>query len=112
MPSGNEIRGWLLDIYPDPEHGVILWLLDQDGIRRHRLYQPFPTSFYVHGPSTELRVLWRHLQSLPQPLQLSRVEKQDLFVDQPLAVLKIVARTPSDQEKLFSHLKQAFPDLT
>jgi DNA polymerase-2 len=112
MPSENEIRGWLLDIYPDPELGVILWLLDQDGVRRHRLYQPFPTSFYVHGPGSELRALWRHLRSLPLQLQLSRAEKQDLFVDQPLAVLKIVSPTPSDQEKLFSHLKQAFPDLT
>lgn len=111
MPSINELRGWLLDIYPDPDHGVVLWLLDQDGGRRHRLHQPFPTSFYVHGPSARLRSLWRHLQSLSLPLQLSRVEKQDLFVDQPLAVLEIVTRTPSDQEKLFNHLKRAFPDL-
>ena len=112
MPFKNEIRGWLLDIYPDPDQGVVLWLLDQDGVRRHRLHQPFPTSFYAHGSSAELRDLWRHLQSLPLQLQLSRAEKQDLFVDHPLAVLKIVTPTPSDQEKLFSHLKQAFPDLT
>ena len=111
MPSENEFRGWLLDIYPDPERGVILWLLDQDGVRRHRLYQPFPTTFYVHGPGPELRALWRHLQALPLPPQLSRTERQDLFVDQPLAVLQIVTRTPVEQEKLFRHLKQAFPDL-
>jgi len=111
MPSKNEIRGWLLDIYPDSEQGMILWLLDQDGVKRHRLHQPFPTSFYVHGSGPELRALWRHLQSLPLPLQLSRAEKQDLFVDQPLGVLKIVTPTPLDQEKLFSHLKHAFPDL-
>lgn len=111
MPNKNEIKGWLLDIYPDPELGVVIWLLDQDGIRRHRLHQPFPTPFYVHGPRSELRSLWGHLRSLPLPLDLSRVEKQDLFVDQPLAVLKIVAQTPPDQEKLFSHLKKAFPDL-
>ena len=111
MPSENELRGWLLDIYPDPELGVVFWMLDQDGIRRHRLYQPFPTPFYVHGTSAELRALWRHLQSLPLQLQLSRVEKQDLFVNQPLTVLKILTPTPSAQEKLFSHLKRAFPDL-
>ena len=111
MPDKNKIYGWLLDIYPDPELGVVIWLLDQDGVRRHRLHQPFPTPFYVHGSRAELRSLWHHLRSLPLPLHLSRVEKQDLFVDQPLAVLKIVARTPPDQEKLFSHLKKAFPDL-
>ena len=112
MPSTNELHGWLLDIYPDPGQGVVLWLLDEDGARRHRLHQPFPTTFYAHGSSAELRALWRHLRSLPLPLQLSRVEKQDLFVDQPLAVLEIITPTPSDQEKLFNHLKQAFPDVT
>jgi DNA polymerase-2 len=112
MPSENELCGWLLDIYPDPELGVVMWLLDQDGVRRHRLYQPFPTAFYAHGTSAELRELWRYLQSLPLALQLSRVEKQDLFVDQPLAVLKIVTPTPIAQEKLFRRLKKVFPDLT
>jgi DNA polymerase-2 len=111
MPSANEIRGWLLDIYPDPEQGVVLWLLDQDGARRHRLHQPFPTTFYVHGPGPALRALWSHLQSLSLPPQLSRAERQDLFADQPLVVLQIITRTPLEQEKLFSHLKQAFPDL-
>ena len=111
MPSANEIRGWLLDLYPDPEQGVVLWLLDQDGNRRHRLHQPFPTSFYVHGSGSDLRALWRHLQSLPRPPQLSRVEKQDLFADHPLGVLKIITQTPLEQEMLFNHLKQSFPDL-
>jgi DNA polymerase-2 len=112
MPSRNEITGWLLDIYPDPVQGLIIWLLDEDGARRHRLHQPFPTSFYVHGRSTDLRALWRHLDSLQLPLQLSRVDRQDLFVDQPLPVLEVVCPTPSAQEGLFRDLKKSFPDLT
>lgn len=111
MPSNNEIQGWLLDIYPDRQQGVVVWLLDQDGVRRHRLHQPFPTSFYVHGSGSELRSLWTHLRSLKLPLELSRAEKQDLFIDHPLAVLQIVTPTPSAQEELFSHLKKAFPNL-
>ena len=111
MPSSNEIYGWLLDIYPDPVEGVILWFLDEDGIQRHRLHQPFPTSFYVHGPSGDLRSLWRHLKSLPEPLQLSRAEKQDLFVEKPLPVLKIMTETPPAQERLFNQLKRSFPGL-
>jgi DNA polymerase-2 len=111
MPSSNEIHGWLLDIYPDPIQGVILWFLDEDGVRRHRLHQPFPTSFYVHGSSGELRSLWRYLKSLPEPPHLSRVEKQDLFVEKPLPVLKIITRTPPAQEKLFNQLKRSFPGL-
>ena len=112
MASGNEIHGWLLDIYPDPDQGVILWFLDGDGIRRHRLHQPFPTSFYVHGRSEDLRTLWRYLKSLPMPLQLSRAEEQDLFAERPLVVLKIVTETPLVQESLFHRLKKSFPDLT
>ena len=111
MPSSNELYGWLLDIYPDPVEGVILWFLDEDGIQRHRLHQPFPTSFYVHGPSSNLRSLWRYLKSLPEPLQLSRAEKQDLFVEKPLPVLKIMTETPPAQEKLFNQLKKSFPGL-
>ena len=112
MASGNEVHGWLLDIYPDPDQGVILWFLDEDGVRRHRLHQPFPTSFYVHGRSEDLRTLWRYLKSLQLQLQLSRAEEQDLFVEQPLVVLKIVTETPLVQERLFHQLKKSFPDLT
>ena len=111
MSSSNEILGWLLDIYPDPVQGVILWFLDEDGIQRHRLHQPFPTPFYVHGSSSDLRTLWRHLKSLPLNLQLSRVEKQDLFVEKPLPVLEIMTETPLAQEKLFNQLKRSFPGL-
>ncbi len=111
MSSSNEILGWLLDIYPDPVQGVILWFLDEDGIQRHRLHQPFPTPFYVHGSSSDLRTLWRYLKSLPLNLQLSRVEKQDLFVEKPLPVLEIMTETPLGQEKLFNQLKRSFPGL-
>ncbi len=112
MPSGNEIQGWLLDLYPDPTQGVIVWILDQSGTKRHRLHQPFPTIFYVHGSSAQLRALWRHLESLSVPLQLSRAERQDLFADHPLTVLKVTAPTPPAQERVFNHLKKSFPGLT
>jgi DNA polymerase-2 len=112
MPSKNELSGWLLDIYPDPAQGLIVWLLDEDGTRRHRLYQPFPTSFYIHGPSADLRQLWRYLDSLKLPLQLSRTDGQDLFLDQPLPVLEVITPTPSAQENLFRDLKKKFPGLT
>ena len=111
MSSKNELTGWLLDIYPDPVQGLIIWLLDEDGVRRHRLHQPFPTSFYVHGRGTELRRLWRYLAALDLPLQLSRVDRQDLFIDQPLPVLEVITPTPIAQEGLFRDLKKSFPDL-
>jgi DNA polymerase-2 len=112
MPSKNEIQGWLLDIYPDPVQGLVIWVLDEDGFTRHRLHQPFPTSFYIHGSRGNLRAVWRYLDSLGLPLRLSRTEGQDLFVDQPLSVLEVVAPSPSVQERLFRQLKQNHPDLT
>jgi hypothetical protein len=35
-----EHLGWLLDVYADPQDGLVLWLLCEDGARR-RLRQPF-----------------------------------------------------------------------
>jgi DNA polymerase-2 len=112
MTAASELRGWLLDIYPDDEQGVVLWLLDENGRQRHRLVQPFPTVFYAHGENSRLRALWRYLEAQPQPVELSRTEERDLFEEQPLAVLKIVTATPSAQEQLFSRLKVKFPELT
>ena len=40
--------GWLLDVYADPQEGLVLWLLEEDGARR-RLHQPFPVTFYAAG---------------------------------------------------------------
>jgi len=113
MPSVTEIEGWLLDLYPDPEHGLVLWLLSGDGdqLERKRLTQPFPTSFYAHGEAADLRTLWRHLADQPLVTSLSRVESRDLFEEDLLAVLKIVTPTPLAQQELFRQLKVQFPTL-
>ena len=34
----GELRGWLLDVYPDPGRGVVVWLVGEDG-GRYRLTQ-------------------------------------------------------------------------
>ncbi|MFO8036176.1 MAG: DNA polymerase domain-containing protein [Anaerolineales bacterium] len=107
-----EFTTWLLDLYPDPERGVVLWLVDEEEGRRRCLYHPFPTTFYVHGDFHRLRELWRYLESQPFPLQLSRKERRDLFVEDPIPVLEVKATTPISQERVFSRLKKAFPDLT
>ena len=53
----NEHTGWLLDIYPNQENGVVIWLLGDDGQRR-RFQQIFPITFYAAGPAQRLRELW------------------------------------------------------
>jgi hypothetical protein len=61
-----DIRGWLLDLYPHPEDGLVLWLLGDDGQRR-RLRQDFPVTFYAAGEPPQLRTLWRWLKARPHP---------------------------------------------
>lgn len=106
-----EHTGWLLDLFADPQGGVILWLLGDDGIR-YRLLQSFPITFYAAGPASRLRALWRFLQNQPISVTLSRTQRRDLFQPQPLTVLAIRVERSALQPRLFQQLVQKFPDLT
>lgn len=107
----NEYTGWLLDLYPGPQRGVVFWLLcEQDG-RRLRFVQDFPVTFYAAGPSARLRELWRFLQGQPFPIRLARTERRDLF-DGPTVVLAACLDSPSALPALFRRLIEGFPDLT
>ncbi|MCC6602250.1 MAG: hypothetical protein IT327_03510 [Anaerolineae bacterium] len=105
-----EVRGWLLDLYADEADGLVLWLLAEDG-RRLRLTQPFPLTFYVHGPFPRLRALWQFLQQQPVGVQLARMIREDLFAG-PLEVLAVTVTNPALQPRLFRRVTRCFPDLT
>jgi DNA polymerase-2 len=106
-----ELTGWLLDLYPDPQAGAVLWLLGEDG-QRHRLTQEFPLTFYIAGPAERLRAMWCFLQAQPEPATLSRTERRDLFNPRPLPVLAAQVARPADQPGLFRRAAEHFPDLT
>ena len=106
-----ELTGWLLDLFADPQDGVILWLLGDDG-KRHRLLQDFPITFYAAGPAVRLRELWRFLEQQPIPVTLSRCERRDLFQPQPLTVLAVQVPQPAHQPRLFKRVAKHFPELT
>ena len=106
----NDLRGWLLDLYADETDGLVFWLLAEDG-RRLRLTQPFPTTFYAHGPFPRLRALWRFLQQQTNPIKLSRTVREDLFTG-PLDVLAVEVANPALQPRLFRQVARRFPDLT
>ena len=106
-----EHTGWLLDLFADPQGGVILWLLGDDG-ERYRLQQAFPVTFYAAGPAARLRALWRFLENQPVPVTLSRTERRDLFQPQPLTVLAIQVAQPARQPRLFQQVVKRFPELT
>ena len=107
----NELTGWLLDVYPDVQAGVTLWLVGQDG-QRYRLQQPFPVTFYAAGPSARLRLLWRYLQAQSASLTLSRTERRDLFAGGATPVLAIQLASPAAQPAFFQQIAEAFPDLS
>lgn len=106
----NSYTGWLLDIYPHPERGVVLWLLCDDGQRRC-LRQDFRVTFYAAGQSHRLRDLWKFLTDQPIRIELSRTERKDLFSGS-VVVLSASLDSPAALPLLFQTLTKLFPDLT
>jgi DNA polymerase II len=130
-----EYTGWLLDVFAPPERtqpacvlhgsaspeerrcstcpgeGVVVWLLDEDGVRR-RLHQPFPVTFYIAGPPARLRALQQHLEARPGMITSHWTERRDLFSPEPLPVLAIQVARPGEQPRLFQQVARQFPDLT
>lgn len=112
------IVGWLLDLYPAPQGGLAVWLLEEDGVgenglsqRRLQLRQAFPVVFYAAGPQTKLEALNVYAQSSPIPSTRRWVQRRDLFQPQPLTALSIQVAEPIDQPRLFAQLADRFPDL-
>ena len=58
------MEGWLFDVYPDPENGVMVsWLLTDGGpVRR---CDPFTPRIYVGGPRADLARIAREAEAEP-----------------------------------------------
>ena len=105
-----EATGWLLDLYDQPQEGVVLWLIADSG-QRLRLHQPFPITFYAAGPEQRLLALQKFLHSQPVKLSLQCEERRDLFQEQPVAALVICVEQAAEQPQLFRNIARQFPDL-
>lgn len=99
----TETTGWLFDLYPHPERGIILWVLADSG-ERLRLRMDFNLTFYAAGNFTRLRAAWVFLK---ERAQLARVRRTDLF----LGERDLLAVTVDAASNLFHELHNAFPDL-
>ncbi len=104
-------RGWLLDLYLNQEEGLTLWFIGEDD-RRVCFRQAFPVSFYAAGPNDQLRALWKRVSGKTGVLGLSRRQKQDVFVADPVDVMRIDMNSPASQVSLFRDIEAEFPDLT
>jgi DNA polymerase-2 len=105
-----EACGWLLDMYDDHRDDLVVWLVGTDGSRL-RLHQPFPITFYAAGATSQLRALWRWLESQPVVVKLERRERRDLFQEQPVTVLSVEVQHTAEQPHLFRKVAQSFPGL-
>jgi DNA polymerase-2 len=107
----TELTGWLFDIYPDPQSGITIWLLGEDG-KRHCLKQAFLVTFYVSGTPEKLRALWRFLRHQPTAMLLTRAERRELFSGENIPLLAVQVPQAEKSAAIFRLVQQAFPELT
>ena len=103
----KEYTGWLFDLYAHPKHGIVLWIVGEDG-KPHSFTQSFPITFYVGGPFHRLRQLWKYLRE--KPAGLSRTQRRDLHEGMK-DVLQVDVLNPSLFDDLFRDVNRLFPDL-
>ncbi|MFP3852795.1 MAG: DNA polymerase domain-containing protein, partial [Anaerolineales bacterium] len=104
------LTGWLFDVYPQGR-GVTLWLLDRQG-QAHQLRDRFTPSFYVQGPSGELRQVWQELRRRWPRIELARAERRELYSDEDIDVLQAGVPVPAQFQRAFRHISEFKPDLT
>ncbi|HPY33974.1 MAG TPA: DNA polymerase domain-containing protein [Anaerolineaceae bacterium] len=110
--SGQTFRGWLLDLYLNQQEGLTLWFISETDDCRQCFTQAFPVAFYAAGPRAELRRLWHRLRKESCVSALERQLKQDVFVAEPVEVLRVDVDTPARQVALFRQLEEEFQELT
>lgn len=109
--SAETFRGWLLDLYVNQQDGINLWFISETDDRRVCFTQLFPVIFYAAGDHSELRRLWKQLHGREDVTVLRRIQKQDVFVADPVDVMEISMNSPAAQVKLFHQLEQEYPTL-
>ncbi len=106
----TSLYGWLFDAYPAGE-GMTVWLVDNDG-QPHALRDCFTPCFYARGPREDLRAVCQMLRATRAPVDLSRTERIDLFLDHEVEVLEVGMRLPARFERLFRQVAEFRPHLT
>jgi len=105
-----EFTGWLLDLFEDPREGLVLYFIDESGVR-HRLSHPFPVTFYALGSNTELHALWKHLSDRPREITLARTQRMDVFKRRLVTALSVTVENPYEAGKVFQQTASQFPHL-
>jgi DNA polymerase II len=107
----KEIDGWILDLYADPQGGVCIWCIQQDG-QRCCFRQSFPITFYASGSPQQLQTLKSYLQNRHPAVSSCCAERRDVFQPKPVQCLAMQVPQPARVRPLFFELDKIFPDLT
>lgn len=99
----DEITGWLFDLYPHPERGIVLWVIADSG-ERLRLRMDFTITFFAAGDFSRLRTAWIFLKG---KAKLARQQHKDLF----LGERDVLSVTVDASSNIFHELLPKFPEL-
>lgn len=99
----DEVTGWLFDLYPHPERGIILWIIADSG-ERMRLRMDMSLTFYASGDFSRLRAAWIFLKD---KAELARKRRKDLF----LGERDVMSVTVDASSNIFHELAAQFPEL-
>jgi DNA polymerase-2 len=105
MPS--KLKGWILDVYADPQRDAVVWFVCEDG-RRLSFRKAVPVTFYVGGDPHDLLQLKIHLSE--KRLKNEFVKRRHLF-DGEIEVLAVHVEHGSAQRGVFRNLRKLFPNL-
>ncbi len=105
--STNECTGWLLEVYANPDGGITLWWLADDG-QRLKCHMDFPLTFYIAGEAEGLQQAHAHLEE--KGAKLAHARRRDLFSGER-EVLAVTVASPSELPPLLRNLCARFPAL-
>ena len=105
----SEFCGWLLDLFEDPQSGIILWFIGKDG-QRIRLRQEFSVTWYAAGAEKDLRALHSFLQTRTMPLKDTITKRKDLYKRDLISVLAVEMQ-PAAISTLVRSVAKRFPYL-
>ncbi len=105
------MKAWLLDLYEDENDGARLWFIGEDG---HRFYirHLMAADFFIYGNPNRLHQCCLMLRNMPGVIHLSRETRRDVFISEPIQVLKVTVDSITHQRNCFQTIKNTFPELT
>ncbi len=106
----KKIECWILDLYEDPENGVCIWCIQEDG-QRCRFQQDFPVTFHAAGATKNLQTLKQYLLNRHPNVETGFEEHRDVFQTAPVRTLAMQVPQPARVRPLFFEIEKKFPDL-